>query len=102
MSVRPDYSTDTFCEYAMPVPAAGATQEGDHVAATVVQMNMTSKHGGRDPNGNADVLRGLIFYIQRFSVHDGPGVRSTVFLKGCPLRGEWENNPVSLNLNPEI
>ena len=86
----------------MQVLAAGATQEGNHAAATVVQMNMTSKHGGIDPNANADVLRGLVFDIQRFSVHDGPGVRTTVFLKGCPLRCEWCQNPESLNLKPEI
>lgn len=39
---------------------------------------------------------GLIFDIQRFSVHDGPGVRTTVFLKGCPLRCGWCHNPEGL------
>src|SRR5674476_1461817 len=86
----------------MQVLAAGATQEGNHAAATVVQMNMTSKSSGCAPNANADVLRGLVFDIQRFSVHDGPGVRTTVFLKGCPLRCESCQNPESLNLKPEI
>ena len=36
-----------------------------------------------------------IFNIQRFSVHDGPGIRTTVFLKGCPLRCKWCHNPES-------
>ena len=40
-------------------------------------------------------FRGLIFNIQRFSVHDGPGLRTTVFFKGCPLRCEWCHNPES-------
>lgn len=38
---------------------------------------------------------GLIFNVQRFSLHDGPGVRSTVFMKGCPLHCEWCHNPES-------
>lgn len=45
---------------------------------------------------------GLIFNIQRFSVHDGPGVRSLVFMKGCPLRCVWCSNPESQNSCPEI
>ncbi|MBR3593633.1 MAG: glycyl-radical enzyme activating protein [Clostridia bacterium] len=40
-------------------------------------------------------VRGRIFDIQRFSVHDGPGVRTIVFLKGCPLRCRWCCNPES-------
>ena len=38
---------------------------------------------------------GIIFNIQKFSIHDGPGVRTTVFLKGCPLRCKWCSNPES-------
>lgn len=40
-------------------------------------------------------MKGRIFNIQRFSVHDGPGIRTTVFLKGCNLRCEWCHNPES-------
>lgn len=39
--------------------------------------------------------KGIIFNIQKFSIHDGPGIRTTVFLKGCPLRCEWCSNPES-------
>ena len=39
--------------------------------------------------------KGRIFDIQRFSVHDGPGVRTIVFLKGCVLRCRWCCNPES-------
>ena len=43
----------------------------------------------------ASEQKGLVFNIQRFSVHDGPGIRTTVFLKGCPLRCRWCSNPES-------
>lgn len=41
--------------------------------------------------------RGIIFNIQRFTIHDGPGVRTELFLKGCPLRCEWCGNPESFS-----
>lgn len=44
---------------------------------------------------------GIIFNIQHFSIHDGPGIRTTVFLKGCPLRCPWCANPESQNRQPE-
>ena len=47
-------------------------------------------------------MKGLVFNIQRYSIHDGPGIRTTVFLKGCPLRCKWCSNPESLNHYPEI
>jgi pyruvate formate lyase activating enzyme len=46
--------------------------------------------------------RGVVFNIQRFSIHDGPGIRTTVFLKGCPLRCGWCSNAESLSPHPEI
>jgi len=44
---------------------------------------------------------GIVFDIQRASLHDGPGLRTTVFLKGCPLRCAWCHNPESQSLLPE-
>lgn len=46
-------------------------------------------------------VRGVIYDIQRYSVHDGPGIRTTVFLKGCPLRCLWCSNPESQSFEPE-
>jgi pyruvate formate lyase activating enzyme len=45
---------------------------------------------------------GLVFDIQRFAVHDGGGIRTLVFLKGCPLGCQWCQNPESMNPAPEI
>ena len=40
--------------------------------------------------------------VKHFAVHDGPGIRSTVFLKGCPLRCLWCHNPESQRPGPEL
>jgi pyruvate formate lyase activating enzyme len=46
--------------------------------------------------------RGFIFDIQRYAVHDGPGIRTLVFMKGCPLRCAWCCNPESQQAGPEL
>jgi pyruvate formate lyase activating enzyme len=48
------------------------------------------------------VAEGTVFNIQRFSIQDGPGIRTTVFLKGCPLRCLWCSNPESQNSLIEV
>jgi pyruvate formate lyase activating enzyme len=48
------------------------------------------------------ILKGIIFNIQRYSIDDGPGIRTTVFLKGCLLKCLWCSNPESQNSFPEI
>lgn len=45
---------------------------------------------------------GIVFHIQKFSIHDGPGIRTTVFLKGCPLHCPWCSNPESQNSNIQL
>jgi pyruvate formate lyase activating enzyme len=47
-------------------------------------------------------MKGLVFNIQRFSVNDGPGIRTTVFLKGCPLRCKWCHNPESISSTQQL
>ncbi len=47
-------------------------------------------------------LSGRVFDVQRFSIHDGPGIRTVVFLKGCPLRCDWCANPESQLGGPQI
>lgn len=47
-------------------------------------------------------MKGTIFNIQKFCVNDGPGIRTTVFLKGCPLKCAWCHNPESQLVNSEI
>jgi pyruvate formate lyase activating enzyme len=47
-------------------------------------------------------VEGVVFDVQRYSLHDGPGLRTNVFLKGCPLRCGWCANPESQQLQPEL
>jgi len=53
-------------------------------------------------NREAQGERGLVFSIQRYSTEDGPGIRTTVFMKGCPLRCLWCHNPEGQELYPQI
>ena len=54
-----------------------------------------------EPNTGHSEL-GRIFDIQRFSVHDGPGIRTTVFMKGCPLRCLWCHNPEGISTSTHL
>ena len=47
-------------------------------------------------------MTGTIFDIKEMAVHDGPGIRTTVFLKGCPLRCKWCHNPEGLSSKPQL
>ena len=47
-------------------------------------------------------VTGIVFNIQHYSVHDGPGIRSNIFLKGCPLACRWCSNPESQSPRPEL
>ena len=47
-------------------------------------------------------MSGIVFDIKEFSLNDGPGIRTTVFLKGCPLRCVWCHNPEGLSTHPEL
>jgi len=59
------------------------------------------RHGRADNAGGAGE-RGVVFDIKRYAIHDGPGIRTTVFLKGCPLGCRWCHNPESRRAEPEI
>lgn len=50
----------------------------------------------------SDMITGTVFNIQRFTVHDGPGIRTEIFLKGCYLRCQWCSNPESFKKEKEL
>ena len=53
-------------------------------------------------NRTSNTVAGLVLSIQRCSLHDGPGIRTTVFLKGCPLTCLWCHNPESQSPRPQL
>ena len=54
------------------------------------------------PPNDQQSLTGTVLNIQHFSIHDGPGMRTTVFLKGCSFRCKWCSNPESIHPKPEL
>ena len=48
------------------------------------------------------MAKGIIFDVKRYAIHDGPGIRTTLFLKGCSLRCQWCHNPEGIESKPEI
>jgi pyruvate formate lyase activating enzyme len=66
------------------------------------EERLESKALGLKDRGVKSGGLGLVFDIQKFSLHDGPGIRTTVFMKGCPLACGWCSNPESISPDREI
>jgi pyruvate formate lyase activating enzyme len=66
----------------------------------MVSLKGSSLHKPEDLK-NTDIA-GCVFNIERFAIRDGPGIRTTVFLKGCPLRCLWCANPESISAAPQL
>ena len=58
--------------------------------------------GGIKERTRRESVKGFIFDVKRFAVHDGPGIRTTIFFKGCPLHCLWCHNPESIDRGPEL
>ena len=54
------------------------------------------------PSEEREAVTGVVLNIQRYCSHDGPGIRTNVFLKGCSLRCKWCSNPESIARKPEL
>ena len=80
--------------------------EQEHFGGSCVQEELTLGNIRRiffsSISSSRFAMTGNVFNIQRFSVNDGPGIRTTVFLKGCPLHCRWCHNPESIDPSPQL
>lgn len=65
-------------------------------------MNLNIDFQKYEENKSGYNKTGIVFEIERFAIHDGPGIRTVVFLKGCPLLCKWCSNPESQKLIPKL
>jgi glycyl-radical enzyme activating protein/glucokinase-like ROK family protein len=88
--------------------ARHALAEANRKSAVVAgESHAGSPHSGTPREESSEQTRledvaGVVFNVQHFSVHDGPGIRTNVFFKGCPLRCAWCCNPESQRFQPEL
>jgi pyruvate formate lyase activating enzyme len=85
-----------------PVGPSGAVLEGAALVGQAPFPQQEASSGSARSGAEENALSGTVINIQRFSTHDGPGVRTTVFFKGCTNNCAWCHNPESILSRPEL
>ncbi len=85
----------------MNAPPAQTVQPDEKEICYYIRVMEASDKDAVRADANAGTT-GVVFEVREFCLHDGPGIRTTVFFKGCPLRCAWCHNPEGLSPQPEI
>lgn len=86
----------------VPSRAPGSSHPVPHPSVSSAAQGRLESHDLPRSTHPSDLVRGVVFNIQRYSIHDGPGIRTTIFLKGCPLHCAYCQNPEAQDGAPEV
>ena len=97
-----DYELSRLCRMLVRMNDIFDTADGIEKSGRADGFDGIDKSDKFDKGEDTHEPRGIVFDIKEFAVHDGPGVRTTVFMKGCPLSCRWCHNPEGLSSRPEL
>ena len=94
-------NNDNVNDSARPEPTMACSRQPG-LRAPLSEPGRSGVGLGEGGKGMSASVTGVVFDIRELTIHDGPGLRTTVFLKGCPLRCAWCHNPEGWSYEPQV